>query len=655
MLIKLKWIYMVKTDEFGGVLKNKARLVTQGFRQEKGINFDESFAPVARIEAIHFFVANSSNKNMTIFQMDVKTTFLNGELKEEALATRKIQLLDRKSWYEKHVSRNVVAQQVALDNALVALEKLLKIEKCNARIEFNKATKRSHISIPEIYIHQFWNNIKKIKDTDACRFKLDKKKFRIDTEVFCEILQIFPRLPNQDFVEPPYKEEMVPFIKELRYTGKCDMLSEIHTDHTSPREHLLLSLIGETTKKTTRAKKSSTIQIAGVVIRDTHVVSVSKKKAQAKVDRGKGINLLFDVALLEAAQLKKFLKKSKQDTHMLHASGSDDGVGSQPKVLDEIEEKTTNTNEGIGTIPRVLDVPKDQSDSGNESWEDSRDDDDNDDDSNDDDNDSDDDDDEYVHTPDYYVPIDKEINDESKEFDEEEYEELHGDVNINLKDVEPVDKEKCPIPSSSFSSDNAAKYLNFDNIPLVDTEVVSMLDINVQHEVPRTSPLLTIPVSRITNLEKDVKELTTVDHSLALLSNIKYEVLKVIKEYLGTSLDDSLQKSFNRSPKKRARYHALVESFLEDEIAIDEGFVDKVKKRKQDDADKDEGPFARSDRGLKRQKISKDVEPSKKAKSTKASKGTSKGTSKSQPKSTIKSAQTEETVFETGDNQEPQN
>ncbi|GJY69311.1 retrovirus-related pol polyprotein from transposon TNT 1-94 [Tanacetum coccineum] len=83
MLIKLKWIYKVKTEEFGGVLKNKARLVAQGFRQEEGIDFEESFAPVARIEAIRILVANAANKNMTIFQMDVKMAFLNGELKEE--------------------------------------------------------------------------------------------------------------------------------------------------------------------------------------------------------------------------------------------------------------------------------------------------------------------------------------------------------------------------------------------------------------------------------------------------------------------------------------------------------------------------------------------------------------------------------------------
>ncbi|GJW88147.1 retrovirus-related pol polyprotein from transposon TNT 1-94 [Tanacetum coccineum] len=71
-LIKLKWIYKVKTDEFGEVLKNKARLVAQGFRQEEGIDFEESFAPVARIEDICILVANAAHKNMPIYQMDGK-------------------------------------------------------------------------------------------------------------------------------------------------------------------------------------------------------------------------------------------------------------------------------------------------------------------------------------------------------------------------------------------------------------------------------------------------------------------------------------------------------------------------------------------------------------------------------------------------------
>ncbi|GJX82027.1 retrovirus-related pol polyprotein from transposon TNT 1-94 [Tanacetum coccineum] len=83
LLIKLKWIYKVKTDEFGRVLKNKAKLVAQRFRQEEGIDFEESFALVARIEAIRILVANVAHKNMMIYQMDVKTDFLIGELKKK--------------------------------------------------------------------------------------------------------------------------------------------------------------------------------------------------------------------------------------------------------------------------------------------------------------------------------------------------------------------------------------------------------------------------------------------------------------------------------------------------------------------------------------------------------------------------------------------
>nr|GEY37969.1 retrovirus-related Pol polyprotein from transposon TNT 1-94 [Tanacetum cinerariifolium] len=83
MIIALKWIYKVKRDKYGDVLKNKARLVAKGYRQEEGIDFEESFASVARIEAIRIFIANAASKNMTIYQMDVKTAFLNDELKEE--------------------------------------------------------------------------------------------------------------------------------------------------------------------------------------------------------------------------------------------------------------------------------------------------------------------------------------------------------------------------------------------------------------------------------------------------------------------------------------------------------------------------------------------------------------------------------------------
>ncbi|GKD59502.1 uncharacterized mitochondrial protein-like protein [Tanacetum coccineum] len=83
MVITLKWIYKVKLDELGGILKNKARLVARGYCQEEGIDFEESFAPVARLEAVRIFLAFAAHMNMVVYQMNVKTAFLKGNLQEE--------------------------------------------------------------------------------------------------------------------------------------------------------------------------------------------------------------------------------------------------------------------------------------------------------------------------------------------------------------------------------------------------------------------------------------------------------------------------------------------------------------------------------------------------------------------------------------------
>ncbi|GKB03447.1 retrovirus-related pol polyprotein from transposon TNT 1-94 [Tanacetum coccineum] len=103
MLCKKK--FTIQQDEFGGVLK-KARLIAKGYRQEEGIDFEESFALVSRIEAIRIFVAKATNKNMTIYQMDVKTTILNGELREEVYAPH--------AWYDM-LSRFLLFQKFSKD------------------------------------------------------------------------------------------------------------------------------------------------------------------------------------------------------------------------------------------------------------------------------------------------------------------------------------------------------------------------------------------------------------------------------------------------------------------------------------------------------------------------------------------------------------
>ncbi|GKA75114.1 retrovirus-related pol polyprotein from transposon TNT 1-94 [Tanacetum coccineum] len=82
-VIKIKWLWKNKKDEDQTVIHNKARLVAKGYAQEEGIDFEESFASVARLEAVRIFVAYAGYKSFPIYQMDVKTAFLNGPLKEE--------------------------------------------------------------------------------------------------------------------------------------------------------------------------------------------------------------------------------------------------------------------------------------------------------------------------------------------------------------------------------------------------------------------------------------------------------------------------------------------------------------------------------------------------------------------------------------------
>nr|GEU52351.1 retrovirus-related Pol polyprotein from transposon TNT 1-94 [Tanacetum cinerariifolium] len=78
----------MKLDELGGILKKKARLVARGYHQEEGIDFEESFAPVARLEAIMIFLAYAAHMNMVVYQMDVKTACLNGNLREEVYVSQ---------------------------------------------------------------------------------------------------------------------------------------------------------------------------------------------------------------------------------------------------------------------------------------------------------------------------------------------------------------------------------------------------------------------------------------------------------------------------------------------------------------------------------------------------------------------------------------
>nr|GFB24236.1 retrovirus-related Pol polyprotein from transposon TNT 1-94 [Tanacetum cinerariifolium] len=101
-----------KKDESSLVIRNKARLVAVGYSQQEGIDYDSTFAPVARIEAIRLFLAYAAHKDFTVYQIDVKTAFLNGILKEEVYVGQPPGFVSKQ--YPDHV--------YALDKALYGLK-----------------------------------------------------------------------------------------------------------------------------------------------------------------------------------------------------------------------------------------------------------------------------------------------------------------------------------------------------------------------------------------------------------------------------------------------------------------------------------------------------------------------------------------------------
>ncbi|GKA49042.1 retrovirus-related pol polyprotein from transposon TNT 1-94 [Tanacetum coccineum] len=267
----------VKTDEFYGVLKNKARLIAQGFRQEEGIDFEESYAPVARIQAVRIFVANVANKNMTIFQMDVKMAFLNGELKEEGTPvdatlyhgmigslmylTSSMRSMSRERFKTflteeedelKWIMNPQETQQVnAHDEKWVPSAERVKISSTNIILETTMPQKEKTFQVVidiiknstcfkaftifadvlKIFMQQFWYTIKKVQDTDSYEFFLANKKCIVNAKVFRKILDICPRGEGVNFTNVQDDDIALTFLIDLGYKGLLNRHTNMFMDH----------------------------------------------------------------------------------------------------------------------------------------------------------------------------------------------------------------------------------------------------------------------------------------------------------------------------------------------------------------------------------------------------------------------------------------
>nr|GEW41201.1 uncharacterized mitochondrial protein AtMg00810-like [Tanacetum cinerariifolium] len=408
-------------DEFGEVLKNKARIVAQGFRQEEGIDFEESFAPVARIEAIHIFVINSAHKNMTIFQMDFKTRFLNGELKCDNHDLSRFMLVFVETAKHQDIGMSLTAYADAdhagcqdsrrgtsgsaqfLDDKLVSWSSkkqkstaissieagYISLSGCCAQIlwmcsqltdysfQFHKIPLYcDNKNVPSIYMKEFWAIV--LVPRSSIRFTFNKKKVSLDVAIFIEILHICLKIPRQEFKDLPLEHAIISFIRDLREkTPKQKYVRKKADSDTSPKQ------------KPVQANKGT-----GIKTKDK-VAKSDKKKQPAKMPKAKGY-----------------------------------------------------TDEGTGTIPRVPDVTIYACESNKESWRDSDEEDDEDDfeeeaNINDDDNDKSDD--ERTESDNDVIPNPNKTNVEY-DVEEEEYDDefnLEEDENIDEEEDDEVTKEFC--------------------------------------------------------------------------------------------------------------------------------------------------------------------------------------------------------------------
>ena len=113
-IIGTKWAYRNKLDEYGTVVRNKARLVAKGYNQEEGIDYEETYALVARLESIIMLCAFACYKNINLYQMDVKSAFLNGFINKE-------EYVEQPQGFKNHKFPNYIFK---LKNALYGLNKL---------------------------------------------------------------------------------------------------------------------------------------------------------------------------------------------------------------------------------------------------------------------------------------------------------------------------------------------------------------------------------------------------------------------------------------------------------------------------------------------------------------------------------------------------
>nr|GEV26013.1 hypothetical protein [Tanacetum cinerariifolium] len=432
----------------------------------------------------------------------------------------------------------------------------------------------------EIYMRQFWNTIMKIRNSNAYNFKLDKKKCRVDTE-------------------------------ELSYSGKCEMLSAIHTDQMHQPWRTFAAIINRCISgKTTGLDRLRELQAQILWDCQRYGALIPDGMINQDIKVSKAYNTYYDVATGKVSpnKVRKFkkhaspkltiipalpkesikkskrvkrsskksttvptvgvvikdtpaLKKSRQLTHKLQASGSSEGTDFESKGNSE-DEGDDNKND---------DDSANDNDGGNNAHDSEW-------------NNSDDRENPSFTLKDYEEEKHDDEYDDEENVDEEEYDDLYKDVNVKSLGATESSKQ-----SSSISSDITSKFLNLDNVsPVVDefaftapiptvpptiTMIIPLLQLMTPSPVPTTASTTTlIPAllgfsslfgfdQRVSTLEKELSQFKQADYFVQLIESVKSQIPIIVDDLLSIRIRyatrtafQSYTKEFEKKLKKRGSY-----------------------------------------------------------------------------------------------------
>nr|GEW81165.1 hypothetical protein [Tanacetum cinerariifolium] len=264
--------------------------------------------------------------------------------------------------------RQEQALQAARDEKLVSTKDRVKIGKSNLRIDLTLTQNEETyqvilyiiitVDVPKIYMQQFWFTIKKVQKSSFYQFVIDNKTCQIDVELFREILYIFPKVQNQEFIVPPSHDSLMEFLLELGYKGQLRYISKIYIDKCKIKNsEAYKTFIGISTSLIPLKKGR------GKVAQETKVVDIPKKPtADSKKKRlKKNVSIRDEFTHLEI-DTQKAIKASRHESIFQHQSdGSSEGVGLRPEVPDEPTKKSADSDEGDGTSPKVPNESKEKS------------------------------------------------------------------------------------------------------------------------------------------------------------------------------------------------------------------------------------------------------------------------------------------------------